>query len=100
MTVKLWVNWEEREILTTQQLDKMVDENAERINSDEERYDEYLDDYIDCNYTKLELFEALTKGEAFIEETIDDIRSGVAENIYDFCYTNIYSDYCKVEVEV
>jgi hypothetical protein len=100
MTVKLWVDWERREILTTRQLDKRVDESVERIMSDKEHYNEYLDDYIDCNYTKLELFEALTEDEAFISETIDDIKSGVAENIYDCCYTNIYSDYDKVEVEV
>ena len=100
MTVKLWVNWEGRKILTTQQLDEMVNESVKRIVSDEEHYNEYLDDYIDCNYTKIELFEALTKGEAFIRETIDDIRSGVAENIYDWCYTDIYSDYEKVIIEV
>lgn len=100
MKVTLWVNWREKEILTTQQLDKRVDEGVERIMSDEDIYNEYLDDYIDCNYTKLELFEALTKGEAFIGETIDDIKSGVAENISDWCYTDIYSDYEKVELEV
>ena len=100
MTVKLWVNWEGREILTTQQLDKMVDESVERTMTDKERYDEYLEDYIDCNYNKLELVEALTKGEDFIKETIDDIKSGVAENIFDYCYTDIYSDYEKVIVEV
>jgi hypothetical protein len=100
MTVKLWVDWERREILTTRQLDKRVDESVERIMSDEERYNEYLDDYIDCNYTKMEFFEALTKGEAFIRETIDGIKSGVAENISDWCYTDIYSDYEKVVVEV
>lgn len=100
MTVKLMVNWRTKEILTTQQLDKMVDKKVGRIMSDEDGYNEFLDDYIDCNYTKLELFEALTKDEAFIRETIDDIRSGVAENISDWCYTDIYSDYEKVTIEV
>lgn len=100
MTVKLYVNWREKEILTAQQLDERIDEKVERMMSDKDCYDEYLDDYIDCNYTKLELFEALTKGEAFIRETLDDIKSGVAEGIYDWCDMDTRSDYEEVKIEV
>ena len=100
MTVKLYVNWREKEILTAKQLDERVEEKVERMMSDTDCYNEYLDDYIDCNYTKLELFEALTKGEAFIRETIDDIRSGVAEGVYDWCDMDTRSDYEEVKVEV
>ena len=100
MTVKLYVNWREKEILTARQLDERVEEKVERMMSDEDCYNEYLDDYIDCNYTKLELFEALTKGEAFIRETIDDIKSGVAEGICDWCDMDTRSDYEEVKVEI
>ena len=100
MKVKLWVNWEGREILTTRELEEKVYKKVERTMSDEDCYSEYLEDYIDCNYTKLELFEVLTRGEVFIRETIDDIKSGVAENIYDWYCTDTYSDYEKVDVEV
>ena len=100
MTVTLWVDWRGEEILTAEQMDKRVDEKVKEIKSNEDSYNEFLEDYIDCNYTKLELFNALASDGASIEETIDDIKSGVAENIYDWCYTDIYSDYEKVTIEV
>ena len=100
MTVKLWVNWREREILTNQQLEEKINARVEDAMADEDYYNECLDDYIDCNYTKLELFEALTKGEAFIRETIDDIKSGVAEGINDWCDMDTRSEYEEVKVEV
>ena len=100
MTVKLWVNWRGKEILTTRQLDERVDKRVEEIMSDEECYNEYLEDYIDCNYTKLELFEALTGGSTSIEETVDDIRSGVDETISDWCDMVIRGDYEQVKIEV
>ena len=100
MTVKLCVNWREKEILTTRQVEEKIDARVERMMSDEDCYNEYLDDYLDCNYTKMELFEALTKGEAFIRETIDDIKSGVAEGIYDWCECDVRGDYEEVKVEV
>ena len=100
MTVKLYVNWRERKILTNQQLEEQIDERVEHMMSDDACYEEYLEDYLDCNYTKIELFEALTKGEAFIRETIDDIKSGVAEGIVDWCECDIRGDYEEVKIEV
>lgn len=100
MTVKLMVNWREREILTAQQLEEKIDERVEHMMSDEDCYNDYLDDYIGCNYSKLDLFEALTKDEASIRETIDDIRSGVAESIRDWCECDVRGDYEEVKIEV
>lgn len=100
MTVKLYVNWREKEILTAQQLDERIDEKVERMMSDKDCYNEYLDDYLDCNYTKLELFEALTKGEAFIREILDDVKSDVAGGIYERCDMDTRSDYEEVKIEV
>ena len=100
MTVKLLVNWREKEIATERELTDKIDERVKAMLEDKDCYEEYLDDYIDCNYTKLELFEALTKGEDFIRETIDDIRSGVAEGIYDLCECDIRGDYEEVRIEV
>ena len=100
MTVKLWVNWKEREILTTRQLDEKIEARVEEMMSNKDSYNECLDDYIDSNYTKLELFEALTKGGEFIKETIDDIKSGVAEGIYDWCDMDTRSDYEEIKIEV
>lgn len=100
MTVKLYVNWREQEILTNRQLEEKINERVEDMMSNEDSYNECLDDYIGSNYTKLELFEALTKGEAFIKETIDDIKSGVAEGIYEWCDMDTRSDYEEVKIEV
>ena len=100
MTVKLLVNWREKEIATERELTDKIDERVKAMLEDKDCYEEYLDDYIDRNYTKLELFEALTKGEDFIRETIDDIRSGVAEGIYDWCECDIRGDYEEVRIEV
>ena len=100
MIVTLYVNWHDEEILTNQQVEEKINERVKSIMSDEDSYREELDNYLDNNYTKLELFNALASDGASIEETIDDIKSGVAENIYDWCYTDIYSDYEKVIIEV
>ena len=100
MTVKLLVNWREKEITTERELADKIDDRVKAMLEDKDCYEEYLEDYLDCNYTKLELFEALTKGEDFIRETIDDIRSGVAEGIYDWCECDIRGDYEEVRIEV
>ena len=100
MTVKLWVNWREREILTNQQLEEKINARVEEVIANDDSYNECLDDYLDSNYTKLDLFDALINGEAVIKETINDIKSGVAEDIYDWCDTDIRSEYEEVKVEV
>lgn len=100
MTVKLLVNWRQKEITTERELADKIDDRVKAMLEDKDCYEEYLEDYLDCNYTKLELFEALTKGEAFIRETIDDIKSGVAEGIYDWCECDVRGDYEEVKIEV
>ena len=100
MTVKLWVNWRKREVLTNQQLEEKINARVEEVIANDDSYNECLEEYIDSNYTKLELFEALTKGDAFIKETIDDIKSGIAEGIYDWCECDVRGDYEEVKVEV
>ena len=100
MTVKLYVDWRENEILTAKQLNEKINERVKNMISDKDSYDEYLKDYLDCNYTKLELFQALIDGDASIKETIEDIRSGVADGIYDWCDMDTRADYEEVKVEV
>ena len=101
MTVKLWVNWRGREVLTNQQLDERIDEAVKKRLNDEDCYAEDLEDYLDNNYTKMELFDILASGnQSIIEETLDDIKSGVAEGIRDWCECDIRGDYDEVKVEV
>ena len=101
MTVKLYVNWRECKILTNQQLEEMIEDKVERMMSDDACYEEYLDDYLDCNYTKMELFGVLASGnQSIIEETLDDIRNGVQEGILDWCDMDTRSDYEAVTIEV
>ena len=100
MTVKLLVNWRQKEITTEREIADKIDDRVKAMLEDKDCYNEYLEDYLDCNYTKLELFEALIKGEAFIRETIDDIKSGVAEGIYDWCECDVRGDYEEVKIEV
>ena len=100
MTVKLMVDWRAREILTVKKLDERIDARVEEAMQDAELYEDYLDDYIDCNYTKKELFDVLSGSEADREEVLTDIRSGVAEEIYDFVNMDISSDFSEVIVEV
>jgi hypothetical protein len=100
MTVKLLVNWKEKEILTVRQLDKKIDERVDSIMSDDDSYREELDNYLDCNYSKLELFNALASDEATMTEIIDDVRSGVAESIRGWCDDDIRWEYEEVTIEV
>jgi hypothetical protein len=100
MKVNLMVNWREKEILTVKELDERIDARVEEVMRDTDAYDEYLEDYLDCNYTKRELFDALSGSDAEREEVLDDIRSGVAEAIYDWVNMNISSDFSEVIVEV
>lgn len=100
MKVKLMVDWRAREILTVREVDKRIEDRVEEVMQDTEAYDEYLDDYIDCNYTKKELFDALSGSEADREEVLNDIKSGVAEAIYDWVNMDISSDFAEIEIEV
>ena len=100
MTVKLMVNWKEKEILTVKELDKRIDDEFDKAMEDTELYDEYLDDYLTTNYTRMELFKALAGDKVDIEEVIGDVRSGVSEAIYDFVNMNISSDFSEVTIEV
>ena len=77
MVVKLMVNWKAREILTVEELNERIGARVEDIMRDTDAYDEYLDDYLDDNYTRMELFDVIASGNnTTIEETINDIRSG------------------------
>lgn len=100
MTVKLMVDWANKEILTVEELDKRIDDRFDEVMEDTELYDEYLDDYLNCNYTKMELFQALTGDKNDIEEVIGDVRSGVSEAIFDYVSMDISSDFSEVTVEV
>lgn len=100
MTVKLMVNWDTREILTVKELDERINAKVEEAMQDADIYDEYLDDYLQCNYTRMELFEALSGSDADREEVLADIRSGVAEAIYDFIEIDTSTDFSAVTIEV
>lgn len=100
MKVTLMVDWRAKEILTVRQLDKRIEDRVEETIQNTDAYNEYLDDYIDSNYSKMELFEALTGSDAKREETISDIRSGVAEAIYDWMNMDVSSDFHDIAIEI
>lgn len=100
MKVTLMVDWRQREILTVRELDERIDAKVDEIMQDTNIYDEYLDDYLDCNYTKMELYNALIGSKDEVEKIVTDVRSGVAEAIYDFVNMDIPSDFSEVTVEV
>ena len=100
MTVTLMVNWREKEILTAKELDERINARVEEVIQDAEAYNEELEEYLDSNYTKKELFDALSGSDAEREEVLADIRSGVAEAVYDWVNMDISYDYSEVKVEV
>ena len=100
MKVKLVVDWRAKEILTVRELDERINARVDEMMQDTDVYGEYLDDYLDCNYTRMELFNALSGSETDREEILNDIRSGVADAIYDWVNMNMSSDYSEVTVEV
>jgi hypothetical protein len=100
MKVKLMVDWRGKEILTVKELDERINARVEEIIQDTEAYDEELEEFLDSNYTKKELFDALSGSDAEREEVLNDIRSGVAEAIYDWVNMDISSDYAEVTIEV
>ena len=100
MTVKLWVNWAEKEILTTQQLDEKIDNVINDVLQDQGSYAAELEDYLDSYYTKIELFEALTDDRINKEKFINEIRDGVREQVKDWNEDNIRRDYEAVNVEI
>ena len=100
MTVKLWVNWRERKVLTTQQLDELIDKSIADVVNDEYSFTEELEDYLDSYYTKLELFDILSKDSATIKKELEEIHDGVKGMIGDWCERNIRDDYEEVSIEV
>ena len=100
MKIKIYVDWKENEILTQRQLEEKINERVEYMMSDEDCYREELDNYLDCNYSKLELFNALASDEATMTEIIDDVKTGVAESIRVWCDDDIRWSYEEVTIEV
>jgi hypothetical protein len=100
MKVRLMVDWEAKEILTVKELDERIDDRFEEVMQSTEAYNEGLDDYLDCNYSKMELFEALSGSDAEREEVLADIRAGVAEAVYDWVRDTTSSDFLEVIIEV
>ena len=100
MTVKLLVDWRKGEILTTRQLDEKIDDAVKTRLEDEDCYAEELEDYLNDNYTKIELFEALTDDRINKERFIKEIREGVEEQVRDWCDRDIRCDYETVTIEV
>ena len=100
MKVTLMVDWKAKEILTAKELDERIDARVEEVMQDTEAYDEELEDYLDSNYTKKELFDALSGNEAKREEVLADIRTGVAEAIYEYVNENVSWDFSEVAIEV
>jgi Fe-S cluster assembly ATPase SufC len=100
MKVTLMVNWEEKEILTVKELDERINARVEEIIQDTESYDAELEEFLDSNYTKRELFDALSGSDAKREEVLADIRSGVAETIYDWINMDISGDFHDITIEV
>ena len=100
MTVKLWIDWRGEEILTTRQLDEKIDEAVKDRLEDKDCYAEELEEYLDNNYTKMELFEALTDDRINKEKFIKEIHEGIEEQVRDWCDRDIRSDYCEYTIEV
>lgn len=100
MKVKLMVNWAEEEILTVKELDERIDARVEEILQNTDIYDEHLDDYLDCNYTKRELFNALAGSDAERKEVLTDIRSGITEEIHDYVSMDISDNFRNIVIEI
>lgn len=100
MTVKLWVNWRGGEILTTRQLDDKIDDAVKDRLEDKDCYAEELEEYLDNNYTKMELFEALADDRINKEKFIKEIREGIEEQVRDWCDRDIRGDYGEYTIEV
>lgn len=100
MKVTVMVDWRGKEILSVKELDKRIEDRVDEIMQNTELYDEYLEDYLDSNYTKAELYNALIGSKDEIEETVNDIRSGVAETIYDYVNMDISGDFHDIVIDV
>ena len=100
MTVKLMVDWEEREILTIRQLDDKIDEVVKERLADEDYYAEELEIYLDNNYTKIELFEVLTDDRINKEKFVKEIRESVEEQVRDYSDRDIKGNYDEYTIEV
>ena len=101
MTVTLWVNWKEKEILTVEEYIRRVEARTQEKLTDKEDYEEYLEEYLDCNYTTTELFDLLASEDfCAIQEEVKAIKEGVEDLIRDYVEESIYSDFNMVYIEV
>ena len=100
MTVTLWINWEERKVLTTEEMDTLLDKAVGEAVKDERIFAETLEEYLDFNYTKTELFDILTSDSTVIKEAVKEIRDGTRETIASHCEEDILDNYKMMFVEV
>jgi hypothetical protein len=94
------VNWREREILTLKELDERINARVDEVMQDTDTYDEYLEEYLSSHYTKIDLYNALIGSSDEIEEVVNDIRAGVAEDIYDYVNMDISGNFHDITIEV
>ena len=78
--IAVYVNWREKEILTEEEYEKKVNARVEDILNDEERYEEWKEEYLESNYKASEIFD-LTEEEK--KEILADIKSDILDWVTD-----------------
>lgn len=101
MTIKLYVDWENREMLTSQQLDERIEGEIKRRLEDEYCRNEDIEDYLDRNYTKLELYNILASGkETTITGTLVSIKHDVEREVREWVEKDIRRQFDVFNLEV
>lgn len=101
MTVKLYVNWRNREILTSQQLNERIEGDVNARLNDEYCQNEDIEDYLDRNYTKLELYNILASGkETTISGTLISIKHDVEREVRDWVEEDVRRQFEVINIEV
>ena len=87
MTIKVFINWRNEEILTAEEYDKRAKEMAEDLRTSNYDFSEFLEEH----YTYLELWEAN-----------EEYRAKIMECWADRCLEDAYRelDFEEVELEI
>ena len=92
MTVKLYVNWTGREIITEKELEKIIAESQLDRREDKDCMAEDIEDFLD-RYDRYEIF-------SFTEKEKNEIIEQVNKESDEWVRDRVLEDYDEISVEV
>lgn len=89
----VYVNWREKDILTEEEYEKRINARVEDFLKDEERYEEWKEEYLESNYKASEIFD-------LTEEEKEKILADIKTDIFDWVSDDMGYSYDEITLDI